>query len=186
MRKQYAAWEEKIAALLPPKRWQHTVGALEVALHLAKLHRVDEEKVYLATLLHDIGKAYPLEKQREIAYEQNLLTPEDSKAEGVIHARVSAFIARTQYGIEDEEILFVINHHSTGHPDYGPLGWILYVSDYLDPNRQLVHQQTLLASCEANLKEGCLLVLLAKLQYLFDERRYLHTKSVEFYNSLLG
>lgn len=178
-------WEKEISSRLSEERWQHTIGAMEIALHLAHLHHIDEERVYQAILLHDIGKAYPLEKQKSLALTYNLLSPEDMKAEGVVHAKLSAYLARQEYNIQDEEILFVIAHHSTGHPDYGPLGWIVYVSDYLDPNRKLVHQKTLLATCEADLKEGCLQVLLAKLQYLFDKRRYLHSKSVEFYNSLI-
>ncbi|MCX7882017.1 MAG: bis(5'-nucleosyl)-tetraphosphatase (symmetrical) YqeK [Brevinematales bacterium] len=178
-------WEKEIASQLSEERWLHTLGTIEIALHLAKIHRLNEEKVYLATLLHDIGKAYPLEKQKELALAYNLLSPEDLRAEGVVHAKVSAYLARERYRIQDEDILFVIAHHSTGHPDYGPLGWVVYVSDYLDPNRKLVHQTTLLATCEADLKEGCLQVLLAKLQYLFDKRKYLHSYSVDFYHSLI-
>lgn len=183
--KKYHLWQEEISRQLSAERWQHTLGAIEVALHLADLHGIDKEKVYVTTLLHDIGKIYPLQEQKELALQHNLLSSEDLNAEGVIHAKLGAYLAREKYHIKDEEILFTISHHSTGHPDYGPLGWILYVSDYLDPSRNLVHQKTLLLSCEANLKEGCLEVLLAKLQYLFDKRKYLHTKSVDFYNSLI-
>lgn len=179
-------WEKKISLSLSEERWLHTLAAIEVAIHLAKLHNLDEEKVYLAMLLHDIAKAYSLEEQKNLAISHNLLSNEDFYAEGVIHAKLSAYLARENYHIHDEEILFVIAHHSTGHPDYGPLGWVVFVSDYLDPNRKLAHQKTLFTTCEVNLKEGCLQVLLAKLQYLFEQRRYLHSKSVEFYNSLLS
>jgi len=178
-------WEDQIAASLSEERWLHTLGAIDVALHLAPIHGIDPQKAYVATLLHDIGKAYPLQAQRELALRYHLLDADDMQAEGVIHARLSAYLAREEYHVEDEEILFVIAHHSTGHPDYGPLGWLLYVSDYLDPHRQLAHQRTILTTCETDLKEGCFQVLLAKLQYIFDQRKYLHPKGVGFYNTLI-
>ncbi|MFN3660405.1 MAG: bis(5'-nucleosyl)-tetraphosphatase (symmetrical) YqeK, partial [Brevinematales bacterium] len=129
-------WEKEVASRLSQERWLHTQGAMEVALHLARCHKLDEDKVYKAILFHDIGKAYPLEEQKSLALAYHLLSQEDMKAEGVVHAKLSAYLARKQYNIHDEEILFVIAHHSTGHPDYTPLGWVIYVSDYLDPNRK--------------------------------------------------
>ena len=178
-------WEKRISSQLSPSRWQHTQGALEIGLYLANIHSIDEKKAYTAIILHDIGKAYPLEEQKKQALQHHLLEEEDLLAEGVIHAKLSAYLAQHEYDIHDEEILFAIAHHSTGHANYNELGWLLYVSDYLDPYRKLVHQKTLLALCEANLCNGCLEVLRAKIEYLFDERRYLHSQSVHFYNRLI-
>ena len=39
-----------------PERYEHVKNVVELADHLARLHRADSEKVYAAALLHDIAK----------------------------------------------------------------------------------------------------------------------------------
>ena len=53
----------------------------------------------------------------------------------LLHAKLGAFLAMKKYGISDEEIISAILNHTTGKPDMSILDKIIYVADYIEPNR---------------------------------------------------
>ena len=53
----------------------------------------------------------------------------------LLHAKLGACFANTKYGISDPEILSAITWHTTGKPDMDLLDKIVFVADYMEPNR---------------------------------------------------
>ena len=51
------------------------------------------------------------------------------------HSFLGAKIAETEYGITDSEILDAIAYHTTGRPDMSLLEKIVFIADYIEPNR---------------------------------------------------
>ena len=45
------------------------------------------------------------------------------------------YLAKTNYEVDDEEILSAIAYHTTGRPNMTILEEILYVADYIEPER---------------------------------------------------
>ena len=53
----------------------------------------------------------------------------------MLHAKLGAYFARKTYGVEDKEILHAIQVHTTGEPGMNTLDKIIYIADYIEPNR---------------------------------------------------
>ena len=52
------------------------------------------------------------------------------------HPFLGAEVAKREYGVEDEEILEAIRWHTTGKPDMTVLDKIIFIADYIEPNRK--------------------------------------------------
>jgi HD superfamily phosphohydrolase YqeK len=52
----------------------------------------------------------------------------------LLHAQAAAVWAVVQ-GETDPGVLTAVRHHPTAHPDWGPVGLLLYVADFCEPGR---------------------------------------------------
>ena len=53
----------------------------------------------------------------------------------MLHSKAGACLAYEKYGIKDSEILEAIKWHTTGKPDMSLIEKIIFISDYIEPNR---------------------------------------------------
>jgi len=119
-----------------PKRLKHIYGVKETAVALAKIHLVDEDKVIIAALLHDITKLEPLSfHKREIlnCYNESILK---EYSPPTYHGFSAACVAKNKYLIKDDDILNAIESHTVGKPNMTLLEKIIFISDYIEPNRE--------------------------------------------------
>ena len=61
----------------------------------------------------------------------------------VLHAPLSAALARADFGIDDEAVLSAISKHTLGHAAMSPLDCILYLADGLEPGRTFGERESL-------------------------------------------
>lgn len=118
-----------------PKRLKHIYGVYETAIKLATIHGVDQDKVKLAALLHDITKSKPLSYHQEkilSCYNESVLT---TYTEPLLHAFSAACVAKEHYNIRDESIIQAIESHTLGRPNMSMIEKIIFISDYIEPNR---------------------------------------------------
>lgn len=91
----------------------------------------------------------------------------------MLHAKLGAYFARKIYGVEDKEILHAIQVHTTGEPGMNTLDKIIYIADYIEPNRNKA----------PNLEEVRKLAFVdldkAMLKILSDTLNYLRKKAVK-------
>jgi len=123
-----------VKKILSAKRFNHTIGVVNTSAMLADRYDVSLESAQIASLLHDIAKeqAYnKLEEQLKYFGELEYL----SFSPSVWHAPVGANIARNEFGIKDQDILNAIKYHSTGRPKMTKLEQIVFLADYIEPNR---------------------------------------------------
>lgn len=120
--------QDELRKSLPERRFQHTVGVMIEAVRLAHLWNADPKKARLAALLHDCAKYMT---KRELM----LLSGDDSGITAVQHAFAGAVLARTEFGVADEDVLRAIRLHCTG--DYGMtmLDKIIYLADITEQTR---------------------------------------------------
>lgn len=121
---------------LTESRFIHTIGVLETAQKLADLYGEDIDKVRYAALLHDCAKNLSVQEQLKICSDENLeLDDITLKNCSLIHSHAGAVIASKTMGIKDDYILEAIRYHTTGRENMTKLDKIIYLADYIEPNR---------------------------------------------------
>jgi predicted HD superfamily hydrolase involved in NAD metabolism len=121
---------------LSDKRYAHTLRVADTAEHLARLYDLDPKKACLAALLHDSARETSKEELLRIAGQENIVAGQLEREQPLLlHGPVAAELSRRELGVEDEEVLEAVRHHTTGAPGMGPLSLALYVADKIEPDR---------------------------------------------------
>lgn len=133
----YDKCRKMLAESISNKRYLHSIGVSNTAACLAMRYGFDSKRAYLAGLLHDCAKG--LKNDELIATVKkagmDISTTEYDNPE-LLHQKAGSVIAREKYGIEDEEILSAISYHTTGRPGMSLLEKIIFIADYIEPNRE--------------------------------------------------
>ena len=122
---------------LKQKRFIHSIGVAYTSANLAMRYNYDVKKAYKAGLLHDCAKE--LSDSESIDYcKKNKLKISDAEnnTKALLHAKTGAHMARKKYNEDDEEILSAIRWHTTGRKDMTLYEKIVFVADYIEPNRE--------------------------------------------------
>lgn len=137
MKTNYIEKNEKIILWLKEnldeERLLHSLGCAQCGAELAGKFHLDEEKAYIAGLLHDCAKCLKQEEMIEIAQHLNLDKQEMINFK-VIHAPVSAYVAQKEFSIKDEEILSSIRWHTLGKLNMSDFEKIIFLADKIEPN----------------------------------------------------
>ena len=130
----YTKIKEWLKNNLNEKRYIHTLGTADCAKELAQQYGLNEDKAYLAGLLHDCAKCFSNEKLLDIIHEHLNVEECEMLNYKTLHAPVSAYIAETEFGITDTEILSAIRWHTLGKLDMTDFEKIVFISDKIEPN----------------------------------------------------
>lgn len=128
--------KKDLRKLLSKGRYEHTLGVEYTACCLAMRYGADLEQADLAGLLHDCAKY--LSSDNKLLYSKlyNISVSEyERKNPELLHAKLGAYIAYDKYGVRDKEILSAIAWHTTGKPNMSLLEKIVFIADYIEPNR---------------------------------------------------
>ena len=126
----------KVKQVLSPKRYEHTLGVMYTAAALAMRYHVDMYHALFAGLLHDCAKGFPESAIIALCHSfQISISDVERKNPGLLHAKLGARLAAREYGITDAYITDAICCHTTGRPNMTLLDKIIYVADYMEPNR---------------------------------------------------
>ena len=138
-----AAWKDLpmeqlepiVIRLLNPNRVAHVLGCRDTAVELAKHWGADEQDAARAGILHDITKALDGPLQLTLCREYGTILDEFGyKYPKTLHALTGSLVADRIFG-ENEAVVSAICHHTTGKADMSLLEKIIYVADYMEPNR---------------------------------------------------
>lgn len=132
---------EKLKTKINEKRLVHSIGVEYTAACLAFLYGEDVNKARLAGLLHDCAKGIPTKEKLQRAKKYGLTVNQfEVSNPDLLHAKLGAYLAKNKYNITDETILKAIASHTTGRPDMSLLEKIIFVSDYIEPNRKPIFE----------------------------------------------
>ena len=121
---------EKLKDYLPEKRWTHSLNVAKAAVQLSDLVGCDSQKAEIAGILHDAAKYVKLADVGTYCEKYNIhLDDMEKKSTALSHSVLGSYIARYEFGIEDENILSAIRYHTTAKPDMNILEKIIYVAD---------------------------------------------------------
>lgn len=136
MKEEVIEIRKKLKKKLNPKRYEHTLGVAYTSQALAMRYGEDLEKAQLGGLLHDCAREFEHEEIYKRCLKEGIsITKEEENNKVLLHAKYGSFLAEKKYGITDEEILSAIRFHTTGKPEMTLLEKIVYLADYIEPDR---------------------------------------------------
>ncbi|MCR4672849.1 MAG: bis(5'-nucleosyl)-tetraphosphatase (symmetrical) YqeK [Lachnospiraceae bacterium] len=128
--------EKAMEKLLPERRYRHSLGVEYTAGALAMRYGAATEKALIAGILHDCAKAFRGNDIIRRCDECGIsLTDTERSNTALIHAKLGAYMAEHNYGVQDEEIISAIRWHTTGRPGMTLLEKIVFTADYIEPHR---------------------------------------------------
>ena len=176
--------KKKLARSLKKKRYKHSIGVSREAVRMAKLFGADEEKAYIAGLLHDCEKCYEKDEQLEICKKYGVEVDRMTDlCPAVLHAPAGAALAEREYGIEDREILSAIRHHTTAGADMGLLDKIIYVADMTEPGRKYDGVETLRSLSAKDIDAAYTEALRQTLTFNIEKYAIVHPDTLEAWNA---
>lgn len=127
--------EETVVSLLRPDRVKHVLGCRDTAVQLAQHWGADPVDAARAGLLHDITKALDGPLQLTLCDAYGIVLDDFSQRyPKTLHALTGALVAQRIFG-ENEAVVSAIRSHTTGKANMNLLEKIIYVADYMEPNR---------------------------------------------------
>lgn len=155
---------------LKPDRFDHTLGVAYTAASMAIVHGADIQKALIAGMLHDCAKCMDHEDQIKICEKNKIeITDVERRNHSLLHAKVGMYLAKTKYEIDDPEILGAIRWHTTGKENMSLLERIVYIADFIEPNRKQLEDMAVIR------KEAFTDIDKCMAHILYNSIRYLKT-----------
>ena len=179
--------KKDLKEILSERRYIHSLGVMEMAGKLAKIHNEDIETAKIAGLLHDIAKEMPKEEMLKYVKENNIETNKIERINtAILHGKIGADIARKRYGVS-KQIQDAIKYHTTTSPEMDTLAKIVYVADKTEMNRKSedydIEYERKLA--KKDLDAVIIYIIDANIKSLIDKNKLIEEESVKTRNSLM-
>ncbi len=179
--------KDKLKKTLSEKRYKHSLGVCDEAVKLAKLYGADEEKAYLAGLLHDCAKGYDADKQIELCTKYGVELDEITlSCKAVIHAPLGAAVAKDKYGIDDKEILEAIRCHTVAKANMSLLDKIIYIADMIEPMRDFPGVDKLRKAAYEDIDKAFIIGLKQSIVFNAEKNKIIHPDTISAWNYMLG
>lgn len=178
--------EQGLRRYLNERRYLHTMGVVDSAVHLARKYGADEDAARLAALMHDYCKNMSKEQYDE--YIKRYRIDFDEIARGnreLMHGRVARYIAEKEYEIHDPEILSAIEYHTTGRKGMSLLEKIIAVADYIEEGRDFPGVEEIRILAAKNLEEALIFAINGTIRHLMEKNLLIHLDTIEARNDLI-
>ena len=166
-------------SMMKQKRVPHVMGVEEESVRLAEHWGADPMLARRAAILHDCTKYLELEEQLELCRQYGVeLDPLEQQAVKLLHSKTGACIARAVFG-EPDEVYEAIYWHTTAKADMTLLEKIIYMADYIEPNRDFEGVERLRHLAYTDLDKALLLGVETTIQEMQERRLPIHQKTIE-------
>ncbi len=168
-----------VKRLLKPNRIAHVMGCRDTAVSLARRWGANETDAARAGILHDITKALPNHLQLTLCRDYGIMLDAFSQQNPkTLHALTGSLVAQRVFG-ENPEVVSAVRCHTTGKPNMTLLEKIIYVADYMEPNRDFPGVEKLRESAYTDIDEALRLGLTMTLDMLTKQGREISPESKE-------
>ncbi len=148
-------------------RHAHVLRVARMAARLATVHGIDPLRARIAGLLHDLARLYPAEQLLRECAERGLGIDAFERANPVVlHARLSAELARERFGVDDPDVLSAIRKHTLADAVMGPLDKVVFLADGLEPGREFADRAALAALAVRDLDAAMHAAITSSVAYL--------------------
>ncbi|NLK07212.1 MAG: HD domain-containing protein [Firmicutes bacterium] len=170
---------KKLQNLISPSRYAHSLRVAAVAGELARIYGAPIKKAKLAGLLHDCGKSTSNNILLNRVLEFGIVMDEVELIQvGLTHGQVSARLAMRDFGVQDEDILAAICYHTTGREGMSLLEKIVYLADYLEPQRNFPGLDELRELAKENLTAALVQAMDLTLIHIIERGLVIHPRTV--------
>lgn len=171
---------------MPEKRYIHTIGVMETALHLAKKYDEDLNAAETAAILHDIAKYADEHWMRAIVKENGLDDRLMEWGSEILHGPVGAWMVETEFNITNENILNAIRFHTTGRAGMSKLEKIIYIADMIEPNRKFDGVEKLRKVADEDLDLAMKACISHSIRFLVSTEQQIYPVSIECFNDVIS
>ena len=127
---------ERMLPELPPSMAAHIDRVVLLADELATRHGLDVAQARLAAQGHDLLRHLPPDELLARAEQRGLpIDPVERDVPVILHGPLGALELEERFGVDDQTVLHAIRWHTTGHPDYTPEAWAMFVADKVEPSK---------------------------------------------------
>jgi len=166
-------------SLLKESRVNHVLGCAQTAVQLAQVWDADVKDAWRAGILHDVTKALPGELQLRLCEKYGIILDEFSQNNPkTLHAITGAAVAKRVFG-ENEAVVAAIDSHTTGKRNMNTLEKIIYVADYMEPNRDFEGVEELRRLAYTDLNAALEMGLNMSISLLREQGRTVCPRSLE-------
>lgn len=174
--------QERVKELLPQKRYEHTLRVMDTAVMLAERYGANVEKAKLAALLHDVCKSMDEVEMKRYVIKNNLDIKLLDYPTEVLHGPVASVYIEKEFGVADEEIKLAVFNHTFGRTNMSLLEKIIFIADYIEPERKHPHLKEVTEVAEYDLDEAVRLSAKYTLVYLIDNDERIYLSLLKCYN----
>ena len=165
-------------SMIRQKRVPHVMGVEEEAVRLAQRWGIDPEPARHAAILHDCTKYLELPEQLQLCRQYGVELDElEQVAVKLLHSKTGACIARAVFG-EPDEVYEAIFWHTTAKEDMTTLEKVIYLADYIEPNRDFDGVERLRELAYRNLDSALLLGVETTIQEMEERQLPIHRNTI--------
>ncbi|WP_017811878.1 MULTISPECIES: bis(5'-nucleosyl)-tetraphosphatase (symmetrical) YqeK [Paenibacillus] len=176
---------QSVSSQMPEKRWRHTEGVMQSAVVLARRYGADPDKADIAAILHDVAKYWPSDRQEQLLRDKALNDELLLYDKPLWHSEIGAYVAETEYGIEDTEILNAIRYHTSGRVGMTTLEKVICLADYIEPGRDFPGVDHIRRLAETSLEAGLVAGFDSTINLLLARRQVIYPLTVLSRNDLV-
>lgn len=169
---------------LKNSRYIHSVGVMYTAMNMAMRYDVPIRDAGLAGILHDCAKEMDNEELIKFCKSKKIELTDDEKANySLIHSKAGAYIVQNRYKVDNSGIINAIRYHTTGRPGMTRLEQIIYIADYIEPNRkEFPGLDKVRKNVYIDIDKTCRMILENTIEYLKENGKRIDKTSFEAYD----
>lgn len=176
---------ERLATLIKPKRLTHVLGVEETAIALAERFGADPVRAGLVGLLHDYAKEMPDQLFLDLIDKYQLDPDLKNWGNEIWHGLVGIYKIKEDLALTDPELLQAMAIHTVGSAQMTLLDKILYVADYIEPNRDFPGVEEARALAEQDLDKAVAFETARTLAHLASKGIPIYPQTLETYNAFV-
>lgn len=179
--------KQRVRSVLSEKRFRHTLGVADEAERLAVRWGASPESAYLAGLIHDMAKEIPYDDALRMLESFGFKADDDlRRCPALLHGPLAACLAQREFGISDTDILSAVRYHTTGRAGMTVLEKIIYLADFIEPNRCFDGVDEVRQLAYENLDRAVLAESDMVIVFTVERGSFLHRGTVDTRNDLLA
>ena len=185
----YLRLKKKLRQKQSPKRFEHSVSVGDWAARLGAAHGWPAERARLAGLLHDYAKEWSPKKLQRYVEKHKLKVPDVTfilaTSPNMLHAYVSADVAKRKKWITRSKDLLAISSHTLGRERMGLEEKILFIADFSAPGRTYPSARAIRRTALADLEAGFRETLALKIGWHLRKTKAIHSLPIRVWNRLV-
>ena len=175
--------ENTVKSNMSEFRFNHTKSVMETAIILSEKYDVNQEKVIIAAMCHDMtkeDKSWDVESLKKFG-----ITDIEVLSNPILwHGYTATFQMREQFSIEDEEILNAVKFHTVGNEKMNDVAKIIYIADSIEPLRGDIEFYNHIINSNKTLDGVLFEVAIKKMNYLTKAGKSVHPSTQKMINAL--